>query len=360
MLLRSSSTPVLGSLLPSFSDSPNNNCNHYETNTIIKHPPTTIHQNHNRHSFHQTGSLNYHSISPSIADLNRNKGFRRAQSEGNLEGLAYASCNSSEDQYIKPSKFSGRPKSIMLQTIPSFSFYNLKGELEDGEEEEESDIEDDKERVEVERVMAMGAQIQSLENKMNNMILTEEVNVKDDIWNMGFDQETFLARGLGIGSGDGGGSGGGGGCGSGGEFNSAGSGGDGEDKRGVEEYYKRMVEENPGNPLFLRNYAQFLYQSKRDLQSADEYYSRAILADPKDGEILSQYAKLVWELHHDQDRASSYFERAVQASPKDSHVHAAYASFLWETEEYGGECDVPKDLKAMSPHFHGTAASASA
>ncbi len=148
----------------------------------------------------------------------------------------------------------------MLQTIPSFSFYNLKGELEDGEEEEESDIEDDKERVEVERVMAMGAQIQSLENKMNNMILTEEVNVKDDIWNMGFDQETFLARGLGIGSGDGGGSGGGGGCGSGGEFNSAGSGGDGEDKRGVEEYYKRMVEENPGNPLFLRNYAQFLYQ----------------------------------------------------------------------------------------------------
>jgi Tfp pilus assembly protein PilF len=105
---------------------------------------------------------------------------------------------------------------------------------------------------------------------------------------------------------------------------------------------------------------QFFRQSKRDLQSADEYYSRAILADPKDGEILSQYAKLVWELHHDQDRASSYFERAVQASPKDSHVHAAYASFLWETEEYGGECDVPKDLKAMSPHFHGTAASASA
>ena len=148
----------------------------------------------------------------------------------------------------------------MLQTIPSFSFYNLKGELEDEEEEEESDIEDDKERVEVERVMAMGAQTQSLENKMNNMILTEEVNVKDDIWNMGFDQETFLARGLGIGSGDDGGSGVGGGCGGGGEFNSAGSGGDGEDKRGVEEYYKRMVEENPGNPLFLRNYAQFLYQ----------------------------------------------------------------------------------------------------
>lgn len=28
----------------------------------------------------------------------------------------------------------------------------------------------------------------------------------------------------------------------------------------VEEYYKKMVEENPNNPLFLRNYAQFLSQ----------------------------------------------------------------------------------------------------
>ncbi|KAL7212744.1 hypothetical protein ACSBR2_015428 [Camellia fascicularis] len=66
-----------------------------------------------------------------------------------------------------------------------------------------------------------------------------------------------------------------------------------------------MVEENPSNPLFLRNYAQFLYQSKRDLQGAEQYYSRAVLADPADGEIISQYAKLVWELHHDQDKAMS-------------------------------------------------------
>lgn len=28
----------------------------------------------------------------------------------------------------------------------------------------------------------------------------------------------------------------------------------------VEEYYKRMIEENPCNSLFLKNYAQFLYQ----------------------------------------------------------------------------------------------------
>jgi hypothetical protein len=279
MLLRSSSTPVLGSLLSSVPDSPNNNSNHYETNTIIKHPPTTIkhpptsiHQNHNKLPLHPTRCLKLSScssspISPSIAELNRNKGFRRAQSEGNLEGLAYASCNSNEDQHFEmnqPKKFLGKPMCFMLQTIPSF-----QGGRED--EEEESDIEDDEERKELEeneellerdnrgegRVMAMEAQISNLENKMKNMNLTE-VNAKNEIWNMGFGdvelfgQEMFLARGIGTG-----GSGSGG---DGREFKSAGSGGDGGDNPEVEGHYKRMVEENPGNPLFLRNYAQFLYE----------------------------------------------------------------------------------------------------
>ncbi|EEF34020.1 o-linked n-acetylglucosamine transferase, ogt, putative [Ricinus communis] len=101
----------------------------------------------------------------------------------------------------------------------------------------------------------------------------------------------------------------------------------------VEEYYKKMVEENPSNSLVLRNYAQFLYQAKGDIRGAEEYYSRALLADPGDGEIKSQYAKLVWELGRDRDKASSYFEQAVQAAPGNSNVLAAYASFLWETEE---------------------------
>ncbi|CAA2964655.1 TPR_11 domain-containing [Olea europaea subsp. europaea] len=98
----------------------------------------------------------------------------------------------------------------------------------------------------------------------------------------------------------------------------------------VEEYYRRMVDENPRNNLFLRNYAQFLHQSKGDLIGAEEFYSRAILSDPNDSESISQYANLVWQLHHDKDRAVTYFERAVQATPEDSNVLAAYAKFLWE------------------------------
>ncbi|KAL6970621.1 hypothetical protein U1Q18_030315 [Sarracenia purpurea var. burkii] len=114
-----------------------------------------------------------------------------------------------------------------------------------------------------------------------------------------------------------------------------------EEDRG--EYYKRMVEENPCNPLFLGNYAHFLYQSKGDLLGAEEYYSRAIVADPSDGEMISKYATLVWELHRDHHKAMSYFERAIQATPEDTHVLAAYANFLWETEDDQEEDEAVQD-----------------
>ncbi|KAI3469857.1 hypothetical protein Pfo_026520 [Paulownia fortunei] len=116
----------------------------------------------------------------------------------------------------------------------------------------------------------------------------------------------------------------------------------------AEEYYRRMVEENPCNPLFLRNYAHFLHQSKGDLQGAEEYYSRAILEDPGDGHILSLYASIVWQLHRDKDKAAAYFERAVQATPADSTVLAAYAKFLWETE---AEDDVTDEAQGEAMCF---------
>ncbi|XP_054800791.1 uncharacterized protein LOC129304958 [Prosopis cineraria] len=345
MLLRSSSTPVLGSLLSSFSESPCNSM-HFETILARKHlpplPTTSVPHHNHKLSFHQTGPINLSfsstssPISPSIADLDRHRGFRRAQSEGNLEDLAYASC--------KKSLFT-------LDTIQSFSFSSHKGLREEEEEEgEESDFEEEEEEWEEENG------ISSTMEGVKSLIVTEDERVENGVCSVGFDKqekmsvkETHPAMELGTegcGDGMGGCRGGDGGS---GDHNSMGSGGHDGERHEVEEYYKRMVEENPGNPLFLRNYAQFLYQYKRDHRGAEEYYSRAILADPEDGEVLSMYGKLVWELQRDQDRASSYFERAVQASPQDSHVQAAYASFLWETEEDENGCSEPE---CSQPHFH--------
>ncbi|KAH0685175.1 hypothetical protein KY284_015728 [Solanum tuberosum] len=125
----------------------------------------------------------------------------------------------------------------------------------------------------------------------------------------------------------------------------------------AEDYYKSMIQENPNNPLVLRNYAQFLDQRKGDLRGAEEYYSRAVLTDASDGEIISQYANFIWHLHHDQNKASSYFKRAVQASPGNCDVLASYARFLWETEEDEDE-DEDKDEdsnnhKYRFQYFHG-------
>ncbi|KAK7391661.1 hypothetical protein VNO78_20078 [Psophocarpus tetragonolobus] len=106
-----------------------------------------------------------------------------------------------------------------------------------------------------------------------------------------------------------------------------------DEEGNVEDYFKKMLDENPNNPLFLKKYAQFLLQSKRNLQAAEDYYSRAIVADPSDGEMISEYARLVWELHHDQQKALFLFEQAVQATPRDSNVLAAYTCFLWETDD---------------------------
>ncbi|XP_021646345.2 uncharacterized protein LOC110639623 [Hevea brasiliensis] len=363
MLLRSSSTPVLESLLSSFSDTPTNlvSNKHYSSN--FNRSP--FHHQNGRFNLSTTVSCSSSPISPSVAEFYDYslEGLRRTQSEGNLEGLAYVSCsNNNEDCPNSSQKVSARQKCLMLETIPSFSLCNLRGRYEEEEYEDYdgSDLEDgeDKKQVDVNAVREIGPFGSSSE--MENMVLSEQVGIVDRSLSVSFEEkrgliseEMYLARGLGIdagssyGNGSRGGSGGNGG--GGGEFHWGG--GDG-DVGGTEEHYKKMVQENPDNSLFLRNYAQFLYQSKGDLQGAEEYYSRAILADPKDGEVLSQYAKMVWDLHHDQERASSYFERAVQASPEDSHVHAAYANFLWETEEEDDEGNVPKDLEAPPPHFH--------
>ncbi|KAJ6296346.1 hypothetical protein OIU78_024235 [Salix suchowensis] len=109
-----------------------------------------------------------------------------------------------------------------------------------------------------------------------------------------------------------------------------------QSNKGIENtdvYYRTMIEANPGNPLFLRNYARFLKEVRLDFVKAEEYCGRAILADPNDGDVLSMYADLIWQSHKDASRAESYFDQAVKAAPDDCFVMASYARFLWDAEE---------------------------
>ncbi|KAK9055688.1 hypothetical protein SSX86_026773 [Deinandra increscens subsp. villosa] len=333
MMIRSSSTPILGSLLP---ETPNN---HHHDVTLLHPYKSYSSPIHNKLSFHQTPSspgshhfttlsCNSSPISPSFAG-NNGGGIRRVQSEGNLESLMTSAGNDADDSdfsfFNPPKKLSSRlHHTCPLETIPSFSYQNSR--FRSSDEEDDDDIDEGFGGFNVENCKVL---------RVNNKEMGfGDLGVKDH--DDGIIGETgsqmYLAKGLGIDAGFGCGSGGGGRNLShvGGEGAAGGGGGGGDVE---EEHYRKMVNECPGNALLLRNYAQFLYQSKHDLEGAEEYYSRAILVDPNDGEILSQYAKLLWELHRDRERATTYFERAIQAASEDSHVHAAYASFLWETEE---------------------------
>ncbi|KAG2333618.1 hypothetical protein Bca52824_004798 [Brassica carinata] len=126
--------------------------------------------------------------------------------------------------------------------------------------------------------------------------------------------------------GGGGGSGGKGRCGG-----RSDGGDDGEDTTDV--HYRKMIEANPGNGIFLSNYAKFLKEVRGDYLKAEEYCGRAVLVSPYDGNVLAMYAELVWMIHKDSSRAESYFSRAVAAAPDDCYVQASYARFLWDDED---------------------------
>ncbi|GAA0148591.1 hypothetical protein LIER_43012 [Lithospermum erythrorhizon] len=332
MLLKSASTPLLGSLLTSISESPN----HFQCDASIKHTPSPGYNNilhcNSGTQFFSTFSCNSSPMSPALA-FSKNGLVRRANSESNLESLVDSSNDVDEINLLNmPKKFQRKSNSSFLETIPSFSFHN---NLSYGSDYEHSDEEDEATNDSSKKHELLGSVDQySMTNR--SVMMGYDIGYGNNV-KYEDSGEMFLARGLGVAEfcfADVGGTCGGGGD-SGGyrpvAFDK--EGGDNNHGIGVEEHYKKMLEGSPSNPLYLRNYAQFLYQVKQDLEGAEEYYSRAILADPSDGEVLSQYAKLVWELHHDEERATLYFERAVQTASENSHVHAAYANFLWEVED---------------------------
>lgn len=325
-MLRSASTPSLGSPVPSFTaESPRKHAGQISCNTA-----------------------SFHTVAKSMVsspDSAENIDLRRAQSAGNLEDCF--NINVAGEDFMTLSRQSSRRLSRKPTLEAIQSFYPS-----DGEDEEEDD--DDEELVVV------------VEGSFNPLNLATSTR---GVCDMGFPGggKMYLAAGIGVnavsflddcGYGGHGGWGGGGGNRPGDNFNR-----DGGDNRGIsmEDHYKNMLLQSPGNPLFLRNYAHFLYQTKGDLAGAELYYSRAILADPEDGDILCQYARVIWELHHDQERARSYFERAIQASSQDSNINASYASFLWDIEGDEDEDVVTENPRLGAPFFHhGIMASATA
>lgn len=275
MLLRSSSTPILGSLLP--SDTPNR---HFETisnnsNHNNKHHASNSDHHHNKISFHHGGghshfsSFPYNSC-PSLVDQETRNlgGFRRAHSDGNLQGMLGAN---DMDEFHSSKHLPRKPHHSMLESIPSFSMYSLK--YSENEDEDEEEDEDEQEWVgelsDLKRSITIGdiingagsgdfsfGQHMALIQKEQSRVLNELQSFSgDDEEGLPKSPPMYLATGLGLGVGFGGGE-----AGNGASFGLLEYGEGDQNGSDIEEHYKKMVEQNPGNSLFLRNYAQFLYQ----------------------------------------------------------------------------------------------------
>lgn len=276
MLLRSSSTPFLGSLLSSISESPSN---HPELHgNALKHAPSPIHNNccNAKLSCVNGGSQRLcksvmASPSPSFSE---NKGtpqpgfLRRVQSEGNLEELTNALYNmddfSTPNQYTKRSAKKANFSS--LEPIPASSPHHKLGAIGDYSYEEEHEEYSDQELDEEGNINPFTVEnyfvFEEMRQSMNSYGTMQE---KKNLSSYGtVEGKMYLASGIGISGGfvDVGGGGGFGGRGGGGSsYRPVDFGRDGGRNRGLdlEEHYKRMLEGSPGNPLFLRNYAQFLH-----------------------------------------------------------------------------------------------------
>ncbi|XP_010256608.1 PREDICTED: uncharacterized protein LOC104596966 [Nelumbo nucifera] len=111
--------------------------------------------------------------------------------------------------------------------------------------------------------------------------------------------------------------------------------------------YQLALSQEPGNPLILANYAQFLYLVVRDHDRAEEYFKRAIKGvEPPDAESLSRYATFLWVARKDVCGAEETFLEAIAADPGNSAHAANYAHFLWNTgaEDTCFPLDAPDDI----------------
>lgn len=108
--------------------------------------------------------------------------------------------------------------------------------------------------------------------------------------------------------------------------------------------YQHEISMDPGNPLLLANYAQFVYLVRHDHGRAEELFKRAMRADPGDGEVMGRFASFLWVAKGDVEEADRAYKAAVAADPTNSFQAGCYAHFLWNSS--AGQEDTPM----CSPH----------
>ncbi|KAL9250055.1 hypothetical protein AKJ16_DCAP05523 [Drosera capensis] len=69
----------------------------------------------------------------------------------------------------------------------------------------------------------------------------------------------------------------------------------------AEEYCGRAILANPNDGSLLSMYGDIIWQTKRDMDRAQSYFDQAVKSSPDDSYVLASYAKFMWDVEEEED-----------------------------------------------------------
>jgi Tfp pilus assembly protein PilF len=96
----------------------------------------------------------------------------------------------------------------------------------------------------------------------------------------------------------------------------------------AEKYYKKALELEPNHADYNGNYANFLTLIQKEYDKAEKYYIKALEIKPNDADYNGNYANFLTLIRKDYENAEKYYEKALEIEPNHANNNGNYAQFL--------------------------------